>query len=117
MARKIKEAFGGDAMTQEELNEAEDRIKGKVSPLPAPRPAIGVEVNNPDGWTGRKVGSFVTPAKVGDSGTLKHFKHTPAPRDGWVEMSFEEMAEYEKEGLLMAYCGEEGIGLLKRRSR
>lgn len=61
---------------------------------------------------GRK-GKNATPI-VGDSGTLKKFKHTPADRKGWIPMTPAEAAQYEEEGVLAAYDGNEGLGWVNR---
>lgn len=105
----------GSSMTVEEIEAAEDRVKGLKSPLPTPKGPEGIEVRRDDGSFRKQVGNFMAPAKMGDSATLKHFKHVKANKIGWIAMTFEEMAEYEKDGILIAYDGEEGNGLIKRR--
>ena len=117
MPKGVYERSQGSAMTAEELNEAEARVADKISPLPKPKAAPAREVVREDGTVRKSVGVFTSPAKIGDNGTLKHFKHTPADRTGWIEMSFEEMAEYEAQGILVGYCAEEGLGLIKRRKQ
>lgn len=117
-------------MTKEELIEAEKRVEGKTSPFNSqkivkngktvvraatPIPAAPqVEVTAPDGHKRATVGVFTKPAKMGDSGTLKRFAHTPADRTGWMEMTMDEAKEYENQRILVAYDPEEGLGLLNR---
>lgn len=60
-----------------------------------------------------KKGKNATPI-VGDSGTLKKFKHTPADRKGWIPMTPAQAAEFEEEGVLAAYDANEGIGWVNR---
>lgn len=120
----------GTVMTKADLEEAEKRVEGKVSPfnsrkvtkngketvIPA-TPLKGApvkEVLNQDGTTRKIAGMFTKPAKMGDSGTLRHFKHTPADRTGWIEMNEEMAREYEEQRILVGYDAEEGIGLLSR---
>ena len=102
------------AMSVDEIKEAEKRIEGKVSPLPAPKGAAVETVTAPDGFQRKRVGNFSRPAQLGDSSTLKHFAHTPADREGWIEMSPEMAAKYEEQRLLIGYNSEEGIGFLRR---
>lgn len=105
----------GNVMTADELQEAEKRVEGKQSPLPAPKVPQGIQVAREDGFMRKQVGNFMAPAKMGDNGTLKHFKHVKAPKAGWIPMTFDEMAEYENQGILIAYDGEDGTGLIQRR--
>ena len=105
---------GVSAMTVEEIAEAEKRLEGQVSPLPAPKAAAVQTVSAPDGSSRQRVGNFSRPAQMGDSGTLRHFAHTPAPRDGWIEMTPEMAQKYENERRLIAYNSDEGIGYIRR---
>jgi len=93
-------------------------------PINAAKPRIvtnkdGEAVMNDAGKPLQIVGNFGKKGKnntpiVGDSGTLKKFKHTPADRKGWIPMTPAEAAQYEEEGVLAAYDANESIGWVNR---
>ena len=45
----------------------------------------------------------------------KLFPYTPCSKEGWIDMTFDEMAKYEKQGLLKGYDPIANIGLLKKQ--
>ena len=110
-------AAGGSVMTKEEIAEAEARIEGKVSPLPAPKGAAVETITAPDGFQRKRVGNFSKPAELGDSSTLKHFAHTEPDyeADGWIEMTPEMALKYEEERRLIGYNSDRGLGLISKK--
>lgn len=116
-------------MNKQDLEEAEKRVEGKVSPFnsqkivkngkttirpatPMPTPQIQ-NVVAPDGHVRGTVGVFTKPAQMGHSGTLKKFAYIQSDRAGWIEMSPEDAKQYEADRILVAYDPEEGVGLIK----
>jgi hypothetical protein len=116
-------------MTKQELEEAEKRVEGKVSPFnsqkivkngktvirpatPMPTPKMQ-EVVAPDGHVRATVGVFSKPAKIGHGGTLKRFAYIQSDRAGWIEMSPDDAKQYEADRILVAYDPDEGVGLIK----
>jgi hypothetical protein len=79
----------------------------------------GHAVLNDNGVPLKVVGNFgkdkgIARPVLGDSGTLKKFKHTPADRKGWIPMTPAEASKYEEEGVLAAYDANEGLGWVNR---
>ena len=104
--------FGSPAVLRNgiPLNTAKSRIvtndKGEI-------------VKNDNGVPLKVVGNFgkdkgINRPVIGDSGTLKKFKHIPAERKGWIPMTPAQAKKYEEEGVLAAYDANEGIGWVNR---
>lgn len=103
----------GTSMTKEELDLAEQRMAGKVSPLASVAlPKTTAEVDMGFGRKMKLVGNFSPTAKVGHSSTLERFKDLSAPRKGWIEMTAEQADKYQKLGILVGHNPLDAEGLL-----
>lgn len=79
----------------------------------------GEVVKNDNGIPLKVVGNFgkdkgINRPIIGDSGTLKKFKHRPADRKGWIPMTPAQAQQFEEEGVLAAYDANESIGWVNR---
>lgn len=62
----------------------------------------------------QSVGAFNTEPAKQDSAMQKVFKKIPVKKDGWIEMSEEDVVRYQEEGLLIGHDPETGLGLLRK---
>lgn len=109
----------GQPMTTEDLKEAEERIKGKKSPLSEydyEMPKGKTKVMD-DGREITQIGNFRGSSKFGDSQTLKRFARIEPDFTGWIPMTIAECLLYQKKGLLVGYDADAQKGLLKKPGR
>lgn len=124
MARGVKGSgvqVAGQPMTSEDIALAEERVKGKRSPLHeedfkeieenmATRDIMKTE----DGRKISRVGNFQAPLTIGHESTLKKFARIEPNYRGWIKVTNQEAILYQNLRVMIGHDGDKKLGLIDK---
>lgn len=109
---------GVERKTEEEINKLASEAKGEFVKAKVGRPKTlkteGAEPLSSTVVPVKSVGSFNTEPAKQDSAMQAVFKKLIVKKDGWIEMSDEDVVRYQAEGLLIGHDPATGLGLLRK---
>lgn len=108
------------SMSKDELKEVEEKNGNKISPFTKADLGIKAKPGEVVPGTHRvRVGNFTKPALVGHAGTLRDFAKIEIDHEaeGWIPMTWDQMAQYQEEGILVGWDADKMLGLLQDKPK